>query len=835
MEGEDFLKNKFANLHTSPEVKSSVRRNEKRENAVASQKPIERIRVYLDRFEEILERSDPKERERGVEAFKKILFDGNVIKESAIPNRVYELEQEVAFNLGHGTIEITDEYKQNKNREIIKGQKDSLSSWVEYLSSTNALYPMWAKYWVLKSVLEVGKYNKGKRAFDKRGKDSVAPFPPINIGALAKSVAIIQDKIKGQKIENFSNLEDDEFKKVLDKEDFAKYYALALESLPEFSEAGLENIQGEWVVYKQVPYQTSSEEYPEQYPSQVQKLFGSLQGYPLEWCTAQNIDTAYSQLKAGDFHVYYSENSTGQNKIPRVAIRMEGEKIAEVRGIEPKQEMDRFIMPVVEEKMGSFGQEGEKYKKKGEDMKRLTEIYNKSFGHKDPKTGEREFLSPKYSAEELEFIYQLNNPIDGFGYFYENRNNPYEVEDRLKEIIGSREKLFRSDVKTIFKTEIDEETYPSEKYEKYSYLEDMLAGRRAKHSDNTHVKNESNTDKIKAYKWGGLIETVSKENFRHVVEVLGELKMRTSLDDLREYLLKEGKDEYLVENVGDFYDSREKQKLFAKNLLRSGWDKEKDREHDLTEDKYARIVMDSLRDFSMPDKVKLLLENGGSVYLLENLDRYFDKQEYPEIIRQSLLSLRKSRGSIGGGYWSKNGNPFKIIIEIDESILSSADKEKIFASAGELDVVFSGNNWQEFSGEEENIINDEFMMIVEKSPLQYFREGWKLVDIISKNPKISISYNGLKSLMSLLARTNDQSYGRSEMKCLQIMFDRGYTIDTNATIMFLDTYLRKSSVTMHANKDRSSILQLIRGNINSFEEPQKIQELLKKYELRKPS
>lgn len=54
-------------------------------------------------------------------------------------------------------------------------------------------------------------------------------------------------------------------------------------------------------------------------------LADSLQGYPLEWCT-RNEETADSQLKGGDFHVYYSEDSNGIPKVPRLAIRMNGHK-----------------------------------------------------------------------------------------------------------------------------------------------------------------------------------------------------------------------------------------------------------------------------------------------------------------------------------------------------------------------------------------------------------------------------------------------------------------------------------------------------------------------------
>lgn len=433
MEGEVFLKQKF-NLHISPEVVSAAKRGERRNDRKVGEKPKERISSYLGRFEELLQREDPEERERGIRAFKKVFFEKNIIKKENIPERVYQLEQEIAFNLGHGDIPITNEYRSRKSQEIISGQERTLSAWIDYLASRDAIYPIWAKYWALRSIFKVGKYNKEKKSFDKRGKESVAPFPPMNPAAVAKAIAIVQDKIRGGKIENFSHLSEDEFEKAIASEDFSKYYALALESLPEFSEEGLENIKGEWIRYEQVT--GSRREYPKQYPNQVQGLFDSLQGYPLEWCTAQNIDTAYGQLKGGDFYVYYSEDAFGNNKIPRVAIRMECDHIAEVRGIESGQEMDKYILPVVEEKMNEFGEEGKLYQKRSRDMKRLTDIYARSFDVSD-KTGKKnkKYLNPDLSVDELVFLYEIEASIEGFGYLH---TDPENKDPRIGEILQYR-------------------------------------------------------------------------------------------------------------------------------------------------------------------------------------------------------------------------------------------------------------------------------------------------------------------------------------------------------------------------------------------------------------
>ena len=54
-----------------------------------------------------------------------------------------------------------------------------------------------------------------------------------------------------------------------------------------------ENIQGEWIKYEQ--------------GSDAKPLYESLQGHGTGWCTAGE-STAETQLKAGDFYVFYTKD-----------------------------------------------------------------------------------------------------------------------------------------------------------------------------------------------------------------------------------------------------------------------------------------------------------------------------------------------------------------------------------------------------------------------------------------------------------------------------------------------------------------------------------------------
>jgi len=414
--GEQFLHRDDGKLHISKPVEHEKARKD-RAGQETSQKPVEKISDWL----EVIERTHVSHEDRPevLERVKEYYRKEHVIKPEDVPESTFLLEQTIARQQGHGTVEITEEFREQKIKEIIGNQETSLDKWVNYLSSSNAEYPMWAKYWAFNSMLKMGKFEKkedketGKEIgkFIKRDKDTVAPFPPLNPRALAMAISVItlkaEENSKSKKernnIENTSvKLNDDEFKDLLTTESFSKIYTQFLIEMPEYSTEGLRETRGDWVKYIQ--------------GSNPDKLVKSLDGYPLEWCTA-NIDTAETQLQGGDFHIYYSINKSGEAKIPRVAIRMQENSIAEVRGIAPDQNLDPYISDVVKEKMGEFP-DGKQYEQKSSDMKRLTEIEDKIKGNE------------QLTQNELIFLYEISAPIRGFG---------NETDPRIEEIRSKRD------------------------------------------------------------------------------------------------------------------------------------------------------------------------------------------------------------------------------------------------------------------------------------------------------------------------------------------------------------------------------------------------------------
>ena len=435
LSGANFLHSRDSRLHQSHPVTFEQTRQERLGNQ-SSQKPAVKINDWIRVLERTHMGAGASEariaaQPRIIERIKKSYHRQYVIKPENVPESTFELEQRIARQQGHGEIPITDQFKREKISQIVADQEASLDRWVDYLTSDDAIYPTWAKVWAFSEITKMGKLEKqitvdesGREtetaSYSRRDETTTSPFPTINPRALALTIGVMEEKLAEKRlpknerseIENPSVLMDDEqFKQLLSSESFSKLYTQFLIEQPEYSSEGLKETRGVWKKYER--------------GSEPDELVESIQGHPLEWCTA-NPGTARSQLAGGDFYVYYSLDGDNNPNIPRVAIRMEGDSIGEVRGIAPSQELDPYISDVVSEKMEEFP-DGADYQKKAADMKRLTSIE------------ERHTLGQELSPEDLMFLYQLDGEIEGFGY----REDP-----RIKEIISNRDNI--SDLNAAF-------------------------------------------------------------------------------------------------------------------------------------------------------------------------------------------------------------------------------------------------------------------------------------------------------------------------------------------------------------------------------------------------
>ena len=377
---------KSPELQTSPEVNRAVIREERQTDEKMPNDPTDRIEAYMDRLENVFFNSDPKKRERNLNMFRDKIYDAFIIKKENFPESYFELQKRIARERGQAVEEIPENVREQMMDVAIEDQRASLDAWMEYLTSSDAMYPAWFKYFVWKNITKLSQFDKERGEFKKRTDSTVAPYPDIYREPLAQ-IADIYLKIK----EDNKNLKEPEVREAFSKKFPALYAELISKSLAASME-NREEVKGEWKKYQQGQ------------SGDAEQLFESLEGKGTGWCTAGK-STAETQIENGDFYVYYTNDSSGEPTQPRLAIRMEGDnRIGEVRGILPHQGVEPIMQEALDAKLQDFGTEADAYRKKSGDMKMLTALDQK-----------KEQDQP-FAKHDLVFLYEINSSIEGFGY-----------------------------------------------------------------------------------------------------------------------------------------------------------------------------------------------------------------------------------------------------------------------------------------------------------------------------------------------------------------------------------------------------------------------------------
>lgn len=425
----NFLEQKYSDMPGSKPVVRAVEKAKKDpERKFAPHSREERIEAYLGRLDKIVED------ERGWKLLKnKIIKDLSINTNdeetlAKIATGLYESEKRIAIEQGRGNdiqnLEDNDELiksYENLAKEKRDIQVKSLNTWLDYLKQNDAQYPTWFRYFVVRNLSKMGTLNKEKGEYSKRTDFTIAPFPEINSEALGFVYRMLttgvgnQEFIQADQKEKRADLE-----KMIEKKDFVKLYTFA--QIETAGTLNRESLKGEWVKYNQ--------------GSDYHILEDALRGKGTGWCTAEG--SAPSHIQNGDFYVYYTKGASGNYSEPRIAIRMQGDEIAEVRGVNHRQELEPALLDTAQEKYHSLPG-GEKFDKKSNDMKKVTELAKK------------QEKNEKFDKEDLVFIYEMNSPIEGFG---------YEKDPRIVEL--RKQRNLKEDASVVFECEPEQIAWKKE-------------------------------------------------------------------------------------------------------------------------------------------------------------------------------------------------------------------------------------------------------------------------------------------------------------------------------------------------------------------------------------
>jgi hypothetical protein len=433
----DFLK-KFPGLGNAEEITSAKKRTEERTGQKVAGDFASLIQNYLDRFTEhrdhLAEIEDDRLRERAFDRSKAVIMEKFVTKYENIPD-TYWREKDEKGDMGtfyrelyeHGLSgdwanmdeEEKEKYKQDYAKTLIEDQRSSLEEWLDYFidKELSGDIPDYLKYWIFRSLTSLQEYEKPKDwskgsselerttgQFPRRAKNSLKKFPDLHPEALRYVTDALVEKHQGQSHEFGYDISEEEraiFKQYLEQESFAKLYSWAMESFNPIPEELLPITEGKWVKYPQ--------------GSDVDDIVKTLKGKGTGLCIAGK-GAASGYLKSGDLYIFYSNDEKGDPTFPRIAIHAKEGEIAEVRGIANKQNLDPYMGDVAGAKLSEFTN-GKEYEGKSEDMKRLTEVENKT------KQGQA------LTKDDLVFLYEIEAPIRYFG---------MQKDPRIKELRGKR-------------------------------------------------------------------------------------------------------------------------------------------------------------------------------------------------------------------------------------------------------------------------------------------------------------------------------------------------------------------------------------------------------------
>ena len=420
--GAEFLQKKYK-LNTDPGVVATAKKTKIPEHNYQT-----RIQNYLDRLSYLVNppplegHPDDDRKQRNLDMLKHSLYDQIIIKPAEVPEGYFQSIVQRHEEEGRPIDSIPDDIRKDLTDSLIKDQRESLDTWIDYLSSPDAKYPDWFKYHALRSVLVMGRYDKGTKKFMERSKTgkSVSQFPEL----IRDALAFIADALDARQKGTLSTLkygygikpeEKAEFERLLREGDpnFSRLYAWAIDKITPISEELLQQTKGQWVKYPK--------------GSDAQKVVDVLAQYGTGWCIrGEGMATKY--LETSDLEIYYSLDSSNKPLVPRIVIVTKDGRIDEVRGVAEQEHWDPYITDVIEQKLAELP-DGQKFKKRVADMQKMTAIYRKSFSV-DKKTAARTYLNPALTKEDLRFLYQVDGKIEGFG---------YQIPDpRFTEILAKR-------------------------------------------------------------------------------------------------------------------------------------------------------------------------------------------------------------------------------------------------------------------------------------------------------------------------------------------------------------------------------------------------------------
>ena len=357
--------------------------------------------AYLSRLDRMIEKYGDKAEQKIWQASAENL----VMDYEDIPDAYWKQQEQILRDNGQGR-KLSEYEKKILAEDLIDKQRQSITSWANYLGDKNCPYPLWFKVYAFDGISKMSNaLNLDEADYNRRDNTTALSFPKLNAEILAKVYRQINDFYGVDKEDWLSKHSDDEkLVSLVKSANFPKLYAKELVDTKVILKTPerTEDVHGDWFEYK-----LGDEE----------EIASLAEG--TRWCVV-DPNVAHNYLVYGE---YGHSRSTGadeesNSKAKFIIFRLEDPNspgvfasngsasirldpdgiVAEVSGLNDGQAVEDALVPIVKEKALSLPG-GEKYLQKFDDKQALIRL--------DKKMEKGEDLT----KEELSFLYELDRPI----------------------------------------------------------------------------------------------------------------------------------------------------------------------------------------------------------------------------------------------------------------------------------------------------------------------------------------------------------------------------------------------------------------------------------------
>ena len=377
--------------------------------------------AYLSRLDRIIKKHGDKAEQKIWEAS----AESVVMDFEDIPDAYWKQQEQILRDNGQGR-ELSRSEKEILADDLIEKQRESITSWTNYLGDKNCPYPLWFKVYAFDGISKMSNaLNLDDANYDRRDHTTALSFPKLNAEILAKVYRQINN-FYGVDKEDWlkKNSDDEKLVSLVKSANFPKLYAKELLDTKVILKTPerAEDVHGDWFEYK-----LGDEE----------EIADLAEG--TRWCVV-DPNVAHNYLTYGQFINPGEDNNyddddwedDDQTEYPEAkfiifrledpnspgvyasngsaSIRLDPDgMVAEVSGLGEGQAIEDALVPTVKKKTLSLPG-GEKYLQKFDDKQTLIRLDKKMKKGQD------------LTKEELSFLYELDRPIATLDTY--NRRDP---------------------------------------------------------------------------------------------------------------------------------------------------------------------------------------------------------------------------------------------------------------------------------------------------------------------------------------------------------------------------------------------------------------------------